>query len=55
VNVSDTIEVNGGGENLKAVLSEFIDEVAKIIVIQGTSPNVPALTNIKTRLSKILK
>jgi hypothetical protein len=46
---------NNKGENLYTVLSDFIAEVAKIIVIQGTSPNVAALTEIKTRLNKILK
>jgi hypothetical protein len=55
LNVVDTVEVNAGGENLKSVLSDFIDEVAKIIVIQGTTPNVPALNAIKLRLGKILK
>jgi hypothetical protein len=55
LNVTDTVEVNAGGENLKSILSDFIDEVAKIIVVQGTSPNVPALNLIKQRLNKILK
>lgn len=43
------------GENLLSVLTDLIDEVAKIIVVQGTSPNVPALTSIKERTAKILK
>lgn len=44
-----------GNENLQQVLSDFIVEVQKIIVVQGTSPNVPALTDINNRLKKILK
>lgn len=43
------------GENLQAVITDLIDEIAKIIVVQGTSPSVPALTKIKTRAKKILK
>jgi hypothetical protein len=43
------------GENLLDALSDFIDEVSKIIVLQGTSPNVPALNAIKMRLNKIMK
>jgi predicted aconitase with swiveling domain len=50
----ESINITVGGENLKNVLSDFIDEVTKIIVIQGTGPNIPALTNIKQRLCKIL-
>jgi hypothetical protein len=54
LNMSETITINGGGENLKSVLSDFIDEVAKIIVVQGTNPNVTALNDIKQRLSKLM-
>jgi hypothetical protein len=58
-----TLEISDGGgfkvehqgQNLKSVLSDFIDEVCKIIVIYGTTPNVPALQAIKTRLQTILK
>ena len=49
------IKIEGLNENLFTVLSDFITEVAKIIVVQGTSPNVAALTQIKQRLNKILK
>jgi hypothetical protein len=48
------INVTVGNENLYAVLSDFIKEVQKIIVVQGTSPNVPTLTQINQRLNKIL-
>lgn len=50
----DGCKTERNGENLNNVLSDFIDEVAKIIVIQGTTPNVPALQQIKQRLNKIL-
>ena len=55
LNVSDTIEINAGGENLRQILSDIIDEVSKIVVVQGTGPNVPALNMIKQRLGKLLK
>lgn len=49
------ITMEGHDENLNKVLSDFISEVSKIIVVNGTSPNVPALEQISTRLNKILK
>ncbi len=51
----EIMTISAGGENLYNVLSDFIKEVQKIIVVQGTSPNVPALTAINERLNKILK
>lgn len=42
-------------ENLQKILVDFINEVAKIIVIQGTSPDVPALMKISQRLQNLLK
>ncbi len=50
----EPIAVNVGKENLYTVLSDFIKEVQKIIVVQGTSPDVAALTQIDQRLNKIL-
>jgi hypothetical protein len=47
--------LNNQGESLNDVLADFITEVTKIIVVQGTSPNVPALEAIKQRLNTILK
>ena len=49
------IIIEGNGESLKKVLNDYIDEVNKIIVVNGTSINVAATTAIKTRLNKILK
>ncbi|MDR3287083.1 MAG: hypothetical protein LBT27_06545 [Prevotellaceae bacterium] len=51
----DGFKIENKGENLFKVLSDFITEVTKIIVIQGTSPNVAALNQITQRLNKILK
>ncbi|MDR0559129.1 MAG: hypothetical protein LBG92_03100 [Prevotellaceae bacterium] len=50
----EAVKIQAAGENLAKILSDFIDEVAKIIVVQGTSPNVPALQQIKQRLNKII-
>ena len=47
--------IENGTNNLSDLIGKFIDEVAKIIVIQGTTPNVPKLTEIKTNIQKILK
>lgn len=43
-----------GSESFKTVLNDMIDELNKIIVIQGTTINVPAMNLIKQRLNKIL-
>jgi len=47
-----TIETKGG--NLKAQLEMLIDEISKIVVVQGTSPDKGALTEIKGTIAKIL-
>jgi hypothetical protein len=49
------VKIENQNENLFATISDFITEVQKIIVVQGTSPNVAALNLIKQRLNKILK
>lgn len=41
-------------QNLKTVFNDMIDEINKIIVINGTSINVPAMVAIKQRLNTIL-
>ncbi|MBB4117859.1 hypothetical protein GGR32_000131 [Mesonia hippocampi] len=48
-------KINRKGENLKKVLNDFIDEVNKILVVNGTTINVAAVEEIKLRLNKILK
>lgn len=62
------VRITNKGENLKSVLNEFQDEfgklcteVSKIVVPDGVSPNVPAITLIKqtvvankSKLNKIL-
>lgn len=47
--------IKKGTDSLRDVLSSFIDEVAKIVVLQGTSPDVAALTQIKEKLQNVLK
>lgn len=47
--------IQRGDNNLKSLLNDFIAEVQKIIVIQGTGPNVPALEEIKTNINQVLK
>lgn len=42
-------------ENLQAVISDLIGEIQKIVVVVGTTPNIPALEAIKQRLKQILK
>lgn len=51
---NDGFVVQAQGESLKNVLNDFIDEVNKIIVVNGTTINVAAVTMIKQRLNKIL-
>ncbi|TLP81352.1 hypothetical protein [Maribacter sp. ACAM166] len=48
-------QITKANESLTTILNEFIDEVLKIVVIQGQSVNVPALTAIKQRLNTVLK
>lgn len=47
--------IQKGSDNLKDILSSLIDEVMKIVVLQGTSPNVAALGQIKTKVLNVLK
>lgn len=47
-------QVIKGSQNLKVVLNDLIDEVNKIIVVNGTSINVAAMNAIKQRLNTIL-
>lgn len=46
--------IQKNNENLKSVLNDFIDEVNKIVVLQGTTINVAAVAAIKQRLNTIL-
>lgn len=48
-------KVEQADENLKTVLTNLIEEIQKIVVVVGTTPNVLALEEIKVRLGKILK
>ena len=51
----DGFIVRKGNESLQKVLNDLIDELNKIIVIQGTTINVPAMNLIKQRLNNVLK
>jgi hypothetical protein len=51
---NNKIKLEAAGFNLKTELSNFIDEVNKIIVLYGTSPNVAQLTAIKLRFQQML-
>lgn len=53
--MTNKFKVEAGGLNLKNELEAFIDEVKKIVVVQGVSPNIVALTSISQNLNKILK
>jgi len=46
--------VKKGDESLKTILNDFIDEVNKIVVIQGRTIDVAAVTLIKNRLNTVL-
>lgn len=46
--------IKKNNETLKKVLNSLIDEVNKIIVVQGTSINVVAMNTIKQRLNNVL-
>jgi len=51
---TDGLEVSNGGKNLKETLAKVIDEIMKIVVVQGTGPAVGALQGLKTDIEKIL-
>lgn len=44
-----------GTDSLAKLFGELIDEVNKIVVLMGTSPNVAALTAIKTRFNQMFE
>ena len=46
--------VKQGNESLKTILNDLIDELNKIVVIQGRTIDVPAVTLIKNRLNTVL-
>lgn len=49
------VRISYKDDSLGAVMNGIINEVKKIIVINGRSPNVPALNALQNRLNKILK
>ena len=52
---ADGFRFGRSGEVLKAAMGDLIAEIQKIIVVQGTGPNVAALTGIKNRINQVLK
>ncbi|SHH75220.1 hypothetical protein [Flavobacterium johnsoniae] len=50
----DGFIIKQSNESLKKVFNDMIDEINKIIVINGTSINVAAMTAIKQRLNTVL-
>ncbi len=53
--MTNKFRVEAGGLNLKNELVALIDEVKKIVVVQGVSPNIGALTSISQNLNEILE
>ncbi|MEQ3500596.1 hypothetical protein ABMY20_12635 [Tenacibaculum sp. SSH1-16] len=49
------IKLSNQGENFKSVYNDMIDEVNKILVIQGNTINVGAMNSIRSRFNKIFK
>lgn len=48
------VTIKKGNDSLGACAGDLINEVCKIVVILGTTPNVAALQAIKTRLQQFL-
>lgn len=48
-------KIQRGDNNLKQLLNDVISEIQKIIVVQGTSPDVAALEEIKEKINKVLQ
>lgn len=46
--------IKQGNESLRTILNDMINELNKIVVIQGKTINVPAMTAIKNRLNTVL-
>ncbi|CAA0222371.1 hypothetical protein [Tenacibaculum maritimum] len=51
----DGLQISNKGENFRTVINDMIDELNKILVIQGNSINKAAMNQIKSRFNKILK
>lgn len=52
--VKDKLLLKKGTDTLEKLISEMIDEINKIVVMVGTSPNVAALSAIKVRFQQLL-
>lgn len=49
------LKVKNKGESFKTIVNDLINELNKILVIQGNTINVPAMNAIKERFNKVLK
>lgn len=49
------LSIKNEGEDFKMIINDLIDELNKILVIQGNTINVPAMNAIKKRFNKVLK
>jgi len=55
INIKDSgISLKRGEETFKTILNDFINEVNKIIVVNGTTINVGAVNAIRDRLNNVL-
>ena len=52
---ADGHTIKKGNENLAKILEDFMQELQNVIVVQGTTPNIPAIEAIKTRMKQLLK
>ena len=52
---TDGFHFSRSDESLKTAMGDLVAEIQKIIVVQGTGPNVAALSGIKDRINQILK
>lgn len=52
---ANTFTFKKGSDSLAKIIGEVIDEINKVVVMVGTSPNVSALTAIKTRLNQLMQ
>ena len=46
--------ISNNDENLGKIIHDFIEELIKVIVVQGRTPDIPELKNIQKRLAKVL-
>jgi hypothetical protein len=55
LNKNSTLSISNDNVSLKDLLTRTLDEIMKIKVLQGVSPNIGALTKIKSDTNKLFK